>query len=247
MLGCVLALAVAQGVASAATATFDSSLSETPDKLGRNAMVAITLLENGNLQLVLTNTTPANVVAGHDWALTGISFTGLAIENFSIVSQSAALTGDVDKSDKKTIVVSDNTGLDGKPIVPMLWTISHENNEPYSLNFISSEYGMAIISKAALSGQPEDHLWYLNGQHGSVTNLNPYAYVSATFELEYQLEDGFSLSDIQNVIFYFENGIKPTVTGYLTTDDTVSTPEPASLALLGLGAAGLLAKRRRSR
>jgi len=216
------------------------------DPLGRNASVAITMLDNGNLLLKLTNLTPADNVKGHDWALTGFSFIGFDIGNCIMVDQWANTIGNLDKADKKTIDIASNYGDD---VRPMFWQITHNHNQPNSMNFIDADYGMAIISEAVPGTKSVDHLWYPNGQQGSVTTLNPYAYGEAYFELQYNptLEGGFDWGNAEfwqnlEVVFYFENGINPILKG-----KWAHTPEPTSLALLGLGAAGLLAKRRRSR
>lgn len=221
----VVAAAATLAVGASANAGVIYTTSGTSASYAVTATADITL-GNGTINIVLTNTTPFTHDAGQ--LLTDFHLT---INDFS---STPSLTSSL--AIPRT-VASNGSFVDGA-LTSTNWGGNYNaGSHTETLVFNGSGAKYAILG-------PDSGGDY-SGANGSITvspGHNPFAAEQVTFTLN---APGVTAnSAIQDVQFSWNTGLS-----YLTPGTPIpnsgDTPEPASLGLLGLGAVGLLARRRR--
>jgi hypothetical protein len=191
-----------------------------------SATADITATPNGpntDVTIVLSNITAPTATHSGANLLTGLSFTG--VTGMSLSSQSAAEEFDFSSETAGTV---DSAG----PFDPT-WAIVSAKG----LYFNGFGTGGKPIIGLAVSNTtyPNANPSLTAGPHG------PYEYGTATFVLS--APGSFDPNSLTGVDFLFNTDGSIDIPG--NPDPGTGTPEPASLALLGLGAAALLTRRRK--
>jgi hypothetical protein len=195
-----------------------------------SANVDITAVPNGpntDVTVILRNLTPAASIAAANDTLTGLSFNGIG--GFTLLTQAAP--------QQFTFSTQTTGALDvGAPFDPS-WAIV--TAPPFdALYFDGFGSGGKPIISPAIGGTtyPNANSSLTSGPHGT------YIYGEATFVLS--VAGAFDPGTLADVTFRFDTDGLTTVPG--VPDTGTGIPEPASLALLGIGGVALLKRRSRA-
>jgi hypothetical protein len=195
-----------------------------------SAQVDITTTPNGantDLHIVLTNLTTADNTTSAGNLLTGLELIPVDISTFSLTAQTGA---------QEFTFATETTGTVSSGSFDPSWALV--TSPAHSLYFDGfGSGGKPIIGGPATGGTNYNNAntSLTSGPHG------PYIYETADFTVE--APGAFDVSSIATVNFLFNTDGSIVVPGGPNTGSGV--PEPASLGVLGVGAIGLLLRRRR--
>jgi hypothetical protein len=256
LLSTAAALALSASAVNCARANTIFTLAPTNTSNGKVAATANFSFSGSKLTLVLTNTggdvaSPFTTKQGQD--LSGLSFKtsgftinaltqatateGLRNSNFSgAIFDVGADVKSGDRADGKPYATVGDTTPAGRwfynPTLPGLYALGKNNNIP-------------------ATGTPSELITGNHPNTGSQSNFNPYIWHSATFVFNITASGPLHIGDANDqVTFLFgtgpdsANGSGGCTGGNCNTGGGI--PEPASLSVLGLGAMGLLLRRRNS-
>jgi hypothetical protein len=221
------ALSLAVMAASAQAAVFPFSIN-VPNGADGKTIIASATVDVQATQVVITLTNGTVNPKSAAEALTGFKFTGVTTPGLTMISESAP-SGFINIDDNGNATSDPGAGF----VANSKWIISNNQSQGVSLNW-GANPPYAIIGPGSGPTTYADSNSSLHGNH------NPFVNQTATFTLNKPA--GFP-EQITSGTFYFNTDMG---ISYAGSPPGGSIPEPASLGLVGLGAAGLLIRRRKA-
>jgi hypothetical protein len=224
------ALAIAVGIAATGAQARASIFTATGTSAGVPVSASADFsFSGGSVEISLTNTTAHTNDAGQ--LLTGVRFT-LANGGTNVTTAVFSATGN------ERTIADDGSYVDSG-LKSLSWELKTGSTLQLDFNpdakdaLVGPADGESTVNSVA-------GIYNTNGSISGSPGHNPYAAEMGTFTLTSGLI--VPTTTVSNVVFLYNTALSQTVNG--TPFTPTAAPEPMSLAVLGLGAAGLLLKRR---
>ena len=232
--GCVLALVVAQGAASA------EIFVSTAQNADAKAVFSLDT-DSNKLTITLTELTPLAVTGTTATTISAPALVGLGFSNSSVFTSFSLFSQTPDETLRLT---SDGKNPPVVSVAPVAggtaWSLSASGlggGTP-----LVGSHGTNVSVPSGLKGKDFDDYFLAAAYFGNTA-------FGGELEFVFDLKGGqsFTVADldaIDYVTFSFYGGGDPVQVSLVPAPGPRYVPEPTSLALLGLGAMGLLARRR---